>query len=125
MQKLSKAHNSDLKDHEIELALILIKYYRRAFDIRSQGVLNARVDPPEVRELLNMLLWVGKGFDLMQAGDHLIGLQDVIQSSSAEMEKLISYVREFGANEPIVIEINYLQGQTEAADTLAGYLFDG
>lgn len=124
MQKLPKVSESDVKPEELLLAQYLIQHYRWSFDVRSEGELDVVVDPPEVRELLNVLMWVGKGFGFIDAGNHVIGLQDVIESSSKEMVPLISYIREFGANEPIVREVNFLQEQMEAADTLMGYITD-
>lgn len=125
MQKLDKKGDSDIQDHELVLATYLVQYYRNSFDIRSEGLLMATVDPPEVRELVNMLQWIGDGFGLLDIAEHALGLSDVINESATEMRALISYVREFGANQQMVKEINYLQEQMEAADTLMEYITDG
>lgn len=124
MQKLDKVADSDLEEHEIALAKYLVQYYRNSLDVRSEGILRASVDPPEVRELVNMLQWLTGGFDIFNVVEHSLGLGDVINESAKEMEALISYVREFGANRQMVKEINYLQEQMEAADTLMGYISD-
>jgi len=125
MNKLPKVENSDLRPSEIYLAKCLIRYHRWSFDVRAQGILKTKIDPPEVRELVNFLMWVAGGFGPIDAGSHIIGLQEVVKSSAKEMESLVSYVREYGATQPLVKEINYLQEQMEAADTLMGYLVDG
>jgi vacuolar-type H+-ATPase subunit C/Vma6 len=125
MQKLEKISHSNLEEHEIALARNLVQHYRNAFDVRSQEIMTASVDPPEVRELVNMLQWLTGGFGIFDAAEHAIGLNEIIQEGAKEMEALISYVREFGATEPLVKEINYLQEQMEAADTLMGYLTNG
>lgn len=125
MNKVPKAKDSDLRPSEIYLAKCLITHYRWSFDVRSQGILKAKVDPPEVRELVNFLMWIAGGFGPIDAASHILGLQEVVKSSAKEMEALISYVREFGATQPLVKEINYLQEQMESADTLMGYLVDG
>lgn len=125
MQKLDKVADSDLEEHEIALAKYLVQHYRNSLDVRSEGILRATVDPPEVRELVNMLQWLTGGFSMFSVVDHVLGLGEVINESAEEMEALVSYVREFGANRQMVKEINYLQEQMEAADTLMGYIADG
>lgn len=125
MNSLSKVEDSDLKPSEIYLARCLIRHHRWAFDTRSSGILNVSVDPPEVRELVNMMMWLANGFGVIDAAEHVLGLQEVITSSADEMKAMLSYIREHGATEPLVREINYLQTQMEAADTLMGYITNG
>ena len=125
MQKLGKVKDSDLEEHEIALARYLVQHYRNSLDVRSEGILRAAIDPPEVRELVNLLQWLTGGFDVFSVVEHTLGLGEVINESATEMEALVSYVREFGANRQMVKEINYLQEQMEAADTLMGYIANG
>lgn len=125
MQKIPKLEANDLEEHELILARCLIQYYRHAFDVRSQGIMLIPIDPPEVRELTNMLLWLGSGFGIIQAGNHVLGLQEVVSSSADEIKALIDYAREHGVNVHLAKEINFIQEQMEAADTLMGYLTDG
>lgn len=122
MQKLDKVVDSDIQEHELLLAKYLIHYHRHAFDVRSQDILNVQVDPPEVRELVNLLLWLGHGFNIVDRTEQVLGLHSVVTNSADEMKELISFIREHGALDHVVKEINFLNDQMEAADTLMGYL---
>jgi len=122
MQRLPKVADKDITRSEIELAKMLVQYYRHSFDVRRAGILSAYVDPPEVRELVNLIQWLGNGFPVLSIGNHAIGLGEIIQESAKELTEMIEYIRTNGADRQIMQDLNFLQDQMEAADTLMGYL---
>ena len=122
MQRLPKVADKNITHGEMELAKMLVQYYRHSFDVRRTGILNAYVDPPEVRELVNMIQWLGNGFGSISIGNHTAGLGEIIQTSAQELREMLEYIRTNGADRQIMQDLNFLSDQMEAADTLMGYL---
>jgi hypothetical protein len=122
---IPKVEDSDLTSDEFVLARDLIRYHRHAFDVRCSGILPAEVDPPEIRELVNMLIWLGRGYNVFDQGRHILALSEIVSNNARESRKMIEYMRANGADARAIADLQTVQMQMEAADTLMGYLVDG
>jgi hypothetical protein len=122
---LGKVQDSDLEPGDFLLARDLIRYYRHSFDVRCAGMLDVEIDPPEVRELINFLQWCGGGYDILDLGRHVLTLSEIVSTSASEMQRMVEYIRANGADRHAIAELQFVQAQMEAADTLMGYLTDG
>lgn len=117
---------TNLEPELFDLAKCLIHYHRHALDVRSQGLVeNATFDPPEVRELMNFLLWCGNGFNIIDKNEQILSLSLIIRESAKRVRKLIEEVRQYGATEQLAYEVNYINAQIASADVLLGLLSDG
>lgn len=114
-----------LKQKELLLALYLIDYHRHAFSVRSRGLMTGIFDPPEVRELVNLVVWVGGGMKAEDKIAHMTGLHGIIINNAEEITELISRMREGNKTTRIIDRINQLNVELEAADALMGYISDG
>lgn len=123
--RLPKFEDSDLTPEDLELARDLIRYYRNSFHVRCAGMLDASIDPPEVRDLVNLLQWCGGGYEFLDLGRHTIVLSEIVSNGATEVREMIEYVRANGADRHILSDIQYAQLEMEAADTLMGYLVNG
>jgi len=117
---------TNLEPELFDLAKCLVQYHRHALGVRSQGLAdNAAFDPPEVRELMNFLLWCGDGFNIIDKNEQILSLSLIIRESAENVRKIIEEVRKFGATEHLAYEVNYANAQLAAADVLIGLLSDG
>lgn len=111
-----------LKARELLLSLYLIDYHRHAFSVRSRGLMTGVFDPPEVRELVNLVVWLGDGMNPQNTIAHMTGLHGMITNNAKEVEKLISRVREGNVSTHVLKRINQLNTELEAADALMRYI---
>ena len=111
-----------LNTRELLLALYLIDYHRHAFSVRSRGLMTGVFDPQEVRELVNLVVWLGGGMDRGTKVAHMTGLHGMITNNAEEVVKLISRVREGNATTHIFDKINQLNAELDAADALMGHI---
>lgn len=125
-QSIEQVELDDFEPHFIDLARLLVEFHRDSLEIRSQGFFESiSFDPPEVRELMNFLMWCGNGFNVIDRNEHVLALSVIIRRNASDIRSLIQDVRKYGATEELAYEVNYVNAQLAAADTLMGLISDG
>lgn len=122
IEPLPKFGDRDITDEDIALARDLIRHHRHAFDVRCVGLLEVEVDPPEVRELTNLLVWIGNGYSFIDVGRHVVALSGIVSNNAKELREMIEYIKRSGIDTHSARRIEMLRAQMESADTLMGYL---
>jgi len=117
----------DLEMRELLLALYLIEYHRHAFSVRSIPLFSrpADFDPGEVRELVNLVMWLGNGMPELRKFAHAKGLYEIINRNAQKLEELISRAHEGNVSTHIIETIDQLNNEVVAADALMGWISDG
>jgi hypothetical protein len=111
-----------LTTRELLLALYLIDYHRHAFSVRSRSLMTGTFDPPEVRELVNLVQWCGGGMKPAAKLSHSHGLHGIIVNNAKELEGLISRVRDGNRSTQLYEKINQLNLELDAVDALMEFL---
>lgn len=118
------AEDDRLKERELLLGLYLIEYHRHAFSVRSQGILprDSTFDPPEVRELVNLVKWQGGGMSIPDKSAHIVGLNGIVNRNAEELKMLMSRVRDGNMSTHLLEKIDQLNIEMTAAHGLMEYL---
>lgn len=117
--------DNDLTMPELLLTLYLIEYHRHSFSVRSQGIISSGTfDPPEVRELVNLIAWRGGGMKGIKLVQQMDGLHGMIKNNADKLKTFMSRVRDGNMSTHLLEEINQLNREIVAADALMGYIAD-
>ena len=112
---------------ELLLAIYLVDFYRYSFSVRMQGIFatGGTFDPPEVRELVNLLQWCGDGLPDTMKLAHARGLQNVIKHNAKELKIHLDKMKAGTVSTHAIDAVNRLNQELTAADEMMEYLSNG
>lgn len=75
-------------------------------------------DPPVVRELSNVLWWLGDSMTIIERAEQIQSLLDIISFTGDKLRKVIAEINQYGATPLTEVELNRHLSYLRAADKL-------